>query len=318
MLAHNGWGEPWYLKDVFPDTPLIGYLEFFYHPQGVDVGFEAHDTLAFDTRPRLRMKNMGNLLALQAIDVGQTPTWWQRSLYPTEYRSRIQVVHEGIDTARIKPDDEAYVPIPGSDRRLTRADEVVTYVARNLEPYRGFPNFMKSLPAILEARPQAQVLVVGGDDTSYGPKPAGGRHFRELALDELSGRIDLSRVHFMGKVPYATYQSVLQVSRAHVYLTYPFVLSWSMLEAMAAGCVVVGSATPPVQEVIRDGENGWLVDFHDPATIASRVIDVLARYGEQGPIRLAARRSIIDDYDLRAVCLPAQLQLIRTARQRWA
>ena len=191
---------------------------------------------------------------------------------------------------------------------------MVTYVARNLEPYRGFPSFMRSLPTILAQRPQARILIVGGDEVSYGHRLADGQSHRQIMLAELGDSIDLSRVHFLGKVPYATFLQVLQISRVHVYLTYPFVLSWSMLEAMAAGCVVVGSKTAPVEEVIRNGENGFLVDFFSPVELAERVVAVLAS-GCDGyaDIREQARRTIVEHYDLKTICLPAQLQLLDRA-----
>ena len=178
MLGHNGWGELWYLKEVYPTTPLIGYFEFFYRHHGADVGFEPGPPLIFDVGPRIRTKNLGNLLALDAVDYGQCPTKWQKSLYPKEYQSKLHIVHEGIDTQIVAPDQAARFAVPGTELVLTAADEVVTYVSRNLEPYRGFPSFMRSLPAILAQRPNAQVLVVGGDDTSYGPKPTNGKTFR--------------------------------------------------------------------------------------------------------------------------------------------
>jgi len=313
MLAHNGWGELWYLKDVYPDTPLIGYLEFFYKVKGADVGFEPGSSQSFDVAPRVRTKNLGNLLALHTADIGQTPTWWQRSLYPKEYQPKIHVVHEGIDSEVVAPDSQARFAVPGTGIEVGCEDEVITYVARNLEPYRGFPSFMRSLVGILAARPRARVLVVGGDETSYGPKAPGNRPFRELLLEELGDRLDVSRVHFLGKVPYGSYLKILQVSSVHVYLTYPFVLSWSMLEAMSAGCVVVGSSTAPVQEVIRHGENGWLVDIFDIEAIARQVVAVLAdRHAQQG-IRQAARRHILENFDLRTICLPAQLNMLRIA-----
>jgi glycosyltransferase involved in cell wall biosynthesis len=316
MLAHNGWGELWYLKDVFPQSPLVGYLEFFYKYQGADVGFEPGPPLIFDVAPRIRTKNIGNLLALHAIDLGQSPTWWQKSLYPAEYQPKIHVAHEGVDTGLVAPDESARFAVPGTGLELGREHEVVTYVARNLEPYRGFPSFMRSLVDVLAARPAAQVLVVGGDETSYGPRPAGDKSFRALMLEELAGRLDLARVHFLGKVPYSSYLKILQVSSVHVYLTYPFVLSWSMLEAMSAGCVVVGSSTPPVLEAIRHGENGWLVDIFDPPAIAARVVEVLRDRDAQAGIRRGARRHIVENYDLRTICLPAQLNLLRIAMHR--
>jgi glycosyltransferase involved in cell wall biosynthesis len=313
MLGHNGWGELWYLKEVFPNTPLIGYFEFFYRHHGADVGFEPGPPLIFDVGPRIRTKNLGNLLALDAVDYGQCPTKWQKSLYPKEYQSKLHIVHEGIDTQAVAPDQPARFAIPNTGIELSTADEVVTYVSRNLEPYRGFPSFMRSLPAILAQRPNAQVLVVGGDDTSYGPKPANGKPFRQQMLEELGSAIDLQRVHFLGKVPYSSFVKILQVSTVHVYLTYPFVLSWSMLEAMSAGCVIVGSSTQPVEEVIRDGENGLLVDIFKPDEIARRVVDVLTDRQAFAAIKVNARKTIVENYDLRTICLPAQLRLLKMA-----
>ena len=313
MLAHNGWGELWYLKEVFPTTPLIGYFEFFYRRHGADVGFEPGPPLIFDTGPRIRTKNLGNLLALDAADFGQCPTKWQKSLYPQEYQSKLHIVHEGVDTQAVAPNPAARFAVPGTAIELSPDDEVVTYVARNLEPYRGFPSFMRSLPAVLTKRPNARVLVVGGDETSYGPKPADGKPFRQQLLEELGDTIDVSRVHFLGKVPYSSFVKILQVSTVHVYLTYPFVLSWSMLEAMAAGCLIVGSRTQPVQEVIRDGENGVLVDIFAPDEIAGRVIDVLSDRKAFAALRVNARKTIVDNYDLRTICLPAQIRLATMA-----
>ncbi len=310
MLGHNGWGELWYLKEVYPDTPLIGYFEFFYKLHGADVGFEPGQPEIFDTGPRIRTKNIGNLLALHAVDYGQCPTQWQKSLYPEEYKHKLHVVHEGVDTDTLVPDPQAWIAIPDKGIKLTADDEVVTYVARNLEPYRGFPSFMRSLPRILEERPKAHVLVVGGDEVSYGPPAGNGRTFRSLMVDELGATIDWSRVHFLGRVSYSNFVKVLQVSSAHVYLTYPFVLSWSMLEAMSIGCLVIGSATPPVMEVIRDGENGVLVDILSPQEIAARVVDALANKAKYLGLRSAARQTVVDRYDLRRICLPVYLELI--------
>lgn len=329
MLGHNGWGEIWYLKDVFPDTPLIGYFEFFYRYRGADVGFDPDENKIFDHAPRIRTKNLGNLIGLDAADLGQTPTHWQRSLYPAEYQTMMQVVHEGIDTHKVAPNPNARLRLPiamngalanapaNTGIELALDDEVVTYVARNLEPYRGFQSFMRSLPAILEKRPKAQVLIVGGDEVSYGHKLPDGQTHRQHMLAELGSSLDLTRVHFLGKVPYSTYLTILQISRVHVYLTYPFVLSWSMLEAMAAGCLLVASKTAPVEEVIRNRENGLLVDFFSPADIAERVVDVL-RAGRNGyaDIRRNARTTIVEKYDLQAICLPTQLGLLEQALSR--
>jgi tetratricopeptide (TPR) repeat protein len=194
--------------------------------------------------------------------------------------------------------------------QFAAGEEIITYVARNLEPYRGFPSFMRSLPRILNARPKARVIIVGGDDVSYGARLPPGQTFRQNMLTELAGSIDLSRVHFLGKIPYAAFIKVLQVSRVHVYLTYPFVLSWSMLEAMAAGCLVIGSRTQPVQEVIQHAANGLLVDFFSPDQIADRVIDALEDARSFASLRQNARQTIIDRFDLKSICLPAHLRLL--------
>lgn len=311
MLGHNGWGEAWYLKDIFPQTPLLSYFEFFYRYQGADVGFDPDEPPTFDSALRLRTKNIGNLLGLEAADLGQCPTHWQQSLYPEKYHSLLKVVHEGIDTDHVKPDEQAQLAIPGTELVLTKDQEVVTYVARNLEPYRGFPQFMRSLPRVLEKRPQAHVVIVGGDDVSYGSRLPAGQTFRQQMLAELGDALDLRRVHFLGKVPYPLFLKILQVSRAHIYLTYPFVLSWSMLEAMAAQCLVIGSATAPVQEVIRDGENGLLVDFFAPMDLADKLASALERRDSYAQIRHNARQTVLGRYDLRRICLPEQLGLLR-------
>jgi glycosyltransferase involved in cell wall biosynthesis len=313
MVGHNGWGEIWYLKDVFPNTPLIGYFEFFYRYRGADVGFAPEEPEIFDTAPRIRTKNLGNLLALDTVDLGQTATHWQKSLYPEMYHSKLHVVHEGVDTQIVAPDPNARFKLP-SGVELSRDDEVLTYVARNLEPYRGFPQFMRSLPTILKERPNAQVLIVGGDEVSYGHRLPPGQTHRQLMLNELGSSLDMKRVHFLGKLPYSVYLKVLQLSRVHVYLTYPFVLSWSFMEAMSAGCLMVGSRTTPVEEVIRHGENGWLVDFFKPEEIAECVVEGLAA-GKDGHVELRqnARRTMVENYDLRSVCLPAHLRLLEQA-----
>jgi glycosyltransferase involved in cell wall biosynthesis len=312
ILGHNGWGEIWYLKDVFPETPLIGYFEFYYQMTGTDVGFDPLYPVTLDTAPRIRTKNLGNLLALNTVDLGQCPTGWQKSLYPQRHHSMLHVIHEGIDSTVVKPDPAARLEIAEAGIQVHAGEEIVTYVARNLEPCRGFPSFMRSLPKILAARPRARVLVVGGDGVSYSAPLPAGETFRNRMLAELGDSVDLARVHFLGTIPYTSFIHLLQVSRVHVYLTYPFVLSWSMLEAMSAGCLVVGSRTPPVEEVISHGANGLLVDFFAPDQIADYVIEALGDPRAFASVRENARQTVIDRYDLKTVCLPAQVRLLNT------
>ncbi len=308
VVAHPGWGESLYVKEVFRRTPLLHYCEFFYRPHGADTNFDPADPQDLATNCATRTRNAHLLLALEAGDWGMSPTHWQKNLHPAAFHPSISVRFDGVDTAAIQPDPQASFDLPDG-RRLAAGDEVVTYVARGLEPYRGFPSFMRALPAILRARPAAQVVIVGGDAVAYGKPPPGGGSWRAAMQAELD--LDPARVHFLGVVPQGRYLRLLQVSAAHVYLTVPFVLSWSMLEAMAAGCLLVASATPPVREVIEDGVNGRLVDFFDPEAIAAAVIAALADPAAAMPLRAAARWTAVSRYALER-CLPAQAALLTT------
>ncbi|HCF9255142.1 TPA: glycosyltransferase family 4 protein [Pseudomonas aeruginosa] len=272
IIAHPGWGETLYAKEAFPQAKLIHFCEYYYQTQGADASFDPEFPLDINGTASIRSRNALHLLNLENCDQAITPTRWQHSLHPVAYRDKIQVIHEGIDTANLGPDSEATLQLPNG-RVLKAGEPIITYVARNLEPYRGFHSFMRALPLILKQHPTCQVVVVGGDDVSYGSKPKDAQNWRSKLLAE--NPVDLNRVHFLGKVPYATYKKVLQVSAVHLYLTYPFVLSWSLLEAMASGCLIIGSDTAPVREVIRDGENGLLVDFFDTSVIANKVVDAL-------------------------------------------
>lgn len=314
VVGHNGWGEILYIKDVWPDVPLLGYFEFFYRASGSDVGFDPEFPPTDDWAMYLRTRNAVNLLGLDAADWGQTPTQWQRDQYPRCHWSRLSVIHEGVDSQAVRPEPTAQVWL-GNGVLLSRASEVITYTARNLEPYRGFHILMRSLPAILRRRPDAHVAIVGGDGVSYGRRPARARNWRRQLLDELDGQLDLKRVHFLGHLSYRQYLAVLQLSTAHIYLTYPFVLSWSLIEALSAGCVVVGSQTPPVEEVITDGENGYLVDFFDIDGLVEKVVFVCARGDGHERLRRVARDTAQRRYDLATVCLPALLRLFERLGQ---
>lgn len=311
IIGHPGWGELLFCKDVWPDVPLVMFAEFFYGLQGADYAFDpefSRDTLV--GRARLRMKNTVHLHALHAADAGYAPTRWQHAQIPAEYRDRFRVIFDGIDTAVVAPDPGAYVEMPSVGLRLTRDDEVITFVNRNLEPYRGFHVFMRALPAILQQRPQAHVLIVGGSDVSYGSPPAGGGSWRDAMLKEVGHALPKDRVHFLGNLAYADYRRVLQVSSCHVYLTYPFVLSWSCLEAMSTECVVVASRTPPVEEVISHGINGVLFDFFDVAGLSRQVVQVLANKPLHRSLGAQARQTVLERYDLRRICLPQQMALL--------
>ena len=310
IFGHSGWGETLFLKEVWPEAKLIVYAEFYYRGRGADVGFDPEFSAQTFDQVMIAQGRTAHLgQALLHADAGLSPTKWQASTYPAALRERIRVIFDGVDTAVMRPDDQAQVTLPNG-KIVKAGDEVLTFVNRNLEPYRGYHIFMRALPAVMKERPDAQVVIVGGDEVSYGAAPKGAKGWKDTFLNEVKDQLDLSRVHFMGKVPYPTFVSLMQVSRAHAYLTYPFVLSWSMLESMAAGAHVVGSDTAPVRELIRDGENGTLVDFFDAKGWSKALVKALARPETFLDLRRAARQTILEGYDLRSVCLPAMVEYV--------
>ncbi len=306
ILAHPGWGESLYVKEIFPQTPLLHYCELFYRTHGADVNFDPGATQDLPANCATRTRNAHLLLALEAGDWGMAPTLWQKSVHPTAFHDKISIRFDGIDTDAASPDPGARFTLPdGTETRL--GDRLVTYVARGLEPYRGFPTFMRALPRILASVPDARIAIIGDTRTFYGAPPPDAADWREAMLREVT--IDPARVHFLGRVSYDQYLSLLRVSAAHVYLTVPFVLSWSMLEAMSTGCLVIASDTAPVREVIEHGHDGILVDFFNPDAVADRVIEALREPDRMRPIRQAARWTALSRYALNR-CLPNQVRLL--------
>lgn len=314
IYAHPGWGESLFLKEVWPSARLVLFGEFFYAEQGADTGFDCEFTpsVGAEQACRLRMKNLNQLAQLPLADLVISPTHWQASTYPLPWRDTIQVVHDGIDTEALQAHPGVSARL-ADGRTLTREHEVITFVARHLEPYRGFPTFMRALPSLLKTRPQAHVLIVGEDGVSYGSLPTRHRHWREHMLEEVGPQMaaaDARRVHFLGRLDRAAFTRVLQLSRVHIYLTYPFVLSWSLIEAMSIGCSIVASDTAPVREVLADGHNALLVDFFDPQGLVRRVDELLDDGEKARRLGAQARRSAVDNFDLQQVCLPRQLTLL--------
>ena len=304
VFSHLGWGEGLFLRQVFPIARHLTYAEFFYQPHGLDTGFDPEFSRADVIRDASVVARTGHLLlAMEQADQALAPTEWQASVFPQIVRHKITVIHDGVDTEFASPLAGQSLTLPDGTV-LSEGDEVISFVARNLEPYRGYHIFMRALPAVLAARPNAHVVIVGGDDVSYGAKPPGGTTWKAKYLAEVSDGLDLSRVHFTGRVSHPDLITLFRITRAHCYLTYPFVLSWSMLEAMACGALIVGSDTPPVAEVIRDGENGVLVDFFDVAKLSAALVSALAEPERFAPMREAARKTVLESYDLKTVCLP--------------
>ncbi len=313
IIAHHGWGESLFLKNVWPDAKLGIYCEFYYHSVGADVGFDPEfpvTTVGDDCR--LRLKNLVNILHFEVADAGISPTHWQASTFPMPFRQKITVVHDGIDTNVIAPDCDASLNL-NDQIVLTKSDEIITFVNRNLEPYRGYHTFMRALPDILLRRPNARVLIVGGDEVSYGARAPKDKTWKDIFVSEVRSKIsekDWSRVHFLGHIPYQYFIPLLQLSSVHVYLTYPFVLSWSLLEAMSVGCAIVASDTQPLQEAIHHNETGRMVNFFDISALTNEVCALLDDPVSRQRLGDNARKFAQENYDLKTICLPKQLEWV--------
>jgi glycosyltransferase involved in cell wall biosynthesis len=322
VIAHPGWGESLFVKEVWPRARLGIYCEFYYHPQGADTGFDPEFADTDEAYAcRLRIKNVNNMLHFEAADAGLAPTQWQASTFPESFRNKITVVHDGIDTQQLCPNSHATLALSraaGTKHVIGRQDEVITFVNRNLEPYRGYHTFMRAVPEILRRRPHARVLLVGGNGVSYGAAPDanvhGASNWKEVFAREVRSQItesDWSRVHFLGKISYPHFVSLLQISTVHVYLTYPFVLSWSLLEAMSVGCAIVASNTQPLHEVVQHDQTGRLVDFFDAPRLAHEVCTLLDDAEARDRLGQNARAFAQANYDLQGVCLPRQIAWVQ-------
>ncbi len=306
ICAHPGWGDGLFIKDIFHNAPMLSFLEFYYSGYASDVGFLKDEKQSYDDAPRVRIKNACNLYNLEICDWGISPTYWQWVQNPAIFRPKISVLHDGIDTSYVAP-NPATTQFTHKDKTFTKDMEIITYISRNFEPYRGFDTVMKAAVEILKRRPKAHIIMVGADGVSYGKTPQGYKTWRQKYLQELQP--DLSRLHFLGYLDYDQMLNVLRISSAHIYLTVPFVLSWSMMESMAMGCMMICSSTQPVKEVMEHGKNGYLVDFFSPEQVADAV-DFAFREKEQvQEMRRAARQTIVDKYDLNTI-LPLHMNLI--------
>ncbi|WP_339108972.1 glycosyltransferase [Thioclava sp. GXIMD4216] len=314
IFGHPGWGETLYLREVWPEARLLIYGELMYRTSGLDTDFDpefARDM--FESRISTVARSAHLIQTMVQADAALCPTRFQAETFQPEFRHKITICHDGVDTDRLCPNPDAVFEIAQKGLRFRPGDEVLTFVNRSLEPYRGYHSFMRALPDVLAARPEAHVLIVGEEGQSYGGPPKDGISWKERYLNEVRDRLDLSRVHFLGRIPYDRYIAMLQVSRAHAYLTYPFVLSWSLMESMSAGCHVVASDTAPVREMIADGETGELVGFFDIQGWSDRLIAALAAPERFIPMRLAARAHMVAQYDLRRQCLPRLVEFVETA-----
>lgn len=297
VLAHSGWGNSMFVKDAWPDTKLMPYFEWYYHADGDESGYIEQKPIDINARIRLRLKNTSMLQDLAAMDWGQCPTHYQLEQFPTIFHDRISVIHDGVDTQFFSPAEHANYTV--GSHVFRKGDPLITYIARGMEPYRGFPQFIEAIARMQKADPNVQAIVIGEDRVAYGAKRADDKTWKEAMLEE--HRPDMDRLHFLGRQPLSVLRDVLRVSAAHVYLTAPFVLSWSMLEAMSAGALLVASATPPVQEVIIDGHNGILTDFFDVGQLVDTLHTVLSNIGGYQAQRAEARQTILERYELESM-----------------
>jgi len=319
VIGHTGWGELLFVKEIWPDVPVIGFFEYFYNTTGGLVGFDpdspSNDQAGFFAKAR----NTVPYASIESVDLGHVPTYWQRDRFPASFHDRMYTCHDGIRTDRLLPDPKASIGLGRLEHPLTRADEVVTYVARNMERARGFHIMMRALPQILKDRPKARVLMIGGNETSYGPESKHSNGLRGEMEEELGDSVDWNRVHFLGKVPYDDLCRIIRISRCHIYLTMPFVLSWSLLEAMSMQATVVAADVAPVREAVTHGETGMLVDFFDVQALASQVVDVLENPGTYTHLGPNARAHVGETYDFLSRCLPehiAQINALVPAAKR--
>ena len=311
ICAHPGWGEALFLKAIWPDSPLLCYQEFFYNAYGFDSNFdpEFDRDWTWQAQARLNMKNAYLHLTLEQADWNVSPTHFQASSFPNHWQQRISVIHDGVDIERAVPrPNPPPLKLPDGTE-LHKGDPIITFVNRHLEPYRGCHTFLRAIPELQQHCPDARIVIVGDPKgVSYGAACSEGE-WKDRFLAEIDGRYDPSRVHFTGTLPYAQFLPLLQLSACHVYLTYPFVMSWSLLEAMACGCAVVGSDTAPVREAITHGMNGLLVDFFSPGDLAAAVAELLQDRERAEAFGVEARRTVERTYDLN-VCVQRQLALM--------
>ena len=314
IIAHPGMGESLFIKEVWPEAKLGVYCDFFHHAGSGEDGFDPEfPQTSVDDGCRQSLKNLNNLLHMEIADAGISPTHYQANTYPEPFRSKILVSNLGIDTELVAPNPNIRLNYKGKVE-LHRGDEVITFVNRNLEPFRGYHIFMRALPQLLKRRPNAHILMVGADDVSYGARSIDGKKWKDIFADEVRPHIDdadWQRVYFLGNIPSREFIQMLQMSTVHVYLTYPYVLSWSLIEAMSAGCTIVASNTAPLLEVIKHDETGRLVDFFDVDGLTAEICDLLDDPDARARLSANARAFAQENFDLKTICLPQQLAWVQ-------
>lgn len=299
IIGHTGWGETVLLKEVWPDAKQILYPEFFYAAHGLDVGFDAEfKPHTEDVRLRAKTKNAVASLCLTDADAIVCPTPFQAGTFPPVFRERIRIIHEGVDLRVIRPGPaEPFVLDDG--RTIAPGTPVITHVNNNMEPLRGLHVFARALPRLLAEVPEAQVIVIGNmAKHGYSGSAPDDRTWKDVCFEGVE--IDPSRVHFLGRVPHERMLAALRLSTAHIYYSYPFVLSWSLAESMASGCYVIGSDTAPLRDAVENGVNGRLLPFFDVAALSEAMIAACRDPAATAPLRAAARATAERLFDRQA------------------
>ena len=312
IISHPQWGETFFLRDVWSDTKILSYFEMHWNMENSDIDFDPefyNEELKKFTSRKIRPRNAFNEIIYRDADKVITPTEYQKSTAPNYLKNDMEVIHDGIDTKLLIPSNKGRINI-GEKIELTKKDKFITFINRNLEPQRGYHIFMRSLPKVLKENPDVNILIIGNHGKGYGLPAPNGQTWKDVFYNEVKDELDESRVHFLGRVDYKTLVGIYQLTTLHVYLTYPFVLSWSLLEAMSCGSLILGSDTPPVSEVISDKKNGLLVDFFDIEKLSDTMVDVLKNPKKFDKIRKNARDTIKNKYDLKTISLPRQIKII--------
>lgn len=307
IICGHSWGPTMYMKDIFPDTPLLCYFEWFYNSKNSDFDFKKKNAYV-DELAKLRSRNAPFLIDLYSCDAGISPTQFQFKQIPKDFHSKIKVLHDGIDTDFYSPDDHAKFLIKDKNLVFTKQDEVVTYGTRGMEEIRGFPEFMEAASILLKKRPNLHIIVAGKDRVVYGT-PLKDTTYKTIMLEKLD--FDMNRIHFVDSLPYNEYVNLLRISSAHIYMTYPFVCSWSLPDSMSCACPVIASRTPPVMEFIEDKKEGLLFDFFNIDEQVEKIEYALDHKDEMKQIRQNARKKILTNYDLKNI-LPQQIEYIHS------
>lgn len=307
IIYGHSWGPSMFMKEVFPEVPYIAYFEWFSKTKDSAYDFGGR-ILNEEQKSRIKCNNSHIYLDLCSADAGVSPTYWQKEQFPKEFQDKIKVIHDGVDVEICKPNADAKFLIKDKNLELNAKDEVITYATRGMESLRGFPQFIEAAEILLKKRPNAHIIIAGEDAVFYGGNAPNAMTWKNYMLSKL--KLDMSRVHFVGTLNFDEYLNLLQISSAHIYLTYPYVLSWSIMEAMACECPIIASKTQPVLEVIEDRENGLLVDFFNVEELVEKIKYAIDNPDKMKQIRENARKTIVEKYD-RNILVPKHIEFLK-------